>query len=801
MANLTDPFPPDNSFVPVLNVNTLPRPLTPFIGRHHERRLLFEGLTGHQTQLVTLHGSGGIGKTRLAIEVASDLSNTPRFHGILYAPLEDLPTSGRLPSRLTELLGLPAGPDPWSDLSKHFGSRSYLIVLDNFELFLDQVSALLSLLSDCPNVKLLITSRETLGVQAEMLLSLSGLPLPHPDDSWTTARASEAVQLFEQRAKQADLAFELTPKTLFAVTDLCQMLGGSPLGIELAAAWLRYTSLEELHQSLRQDLLSLATPYKDLPERHQTMRAVFEYSWQRLTQEEGRGLQFLAVFVGGFTAKMAAEVAGVNAQALLRLESKALLRRETPARYSFHPLIREAALAKLMTKPEDHRAVLQARTAFFLRALSHFNAQTSGGVSPELVAFLAVEEANIVAVVEHLIAERRYAELALATEPLLWTYPLKGRFQEGLAFCDRIMDLLGEDAETREVRASFLAGASWLNVFAGRLDRAQECALQALRLLAAAPSMDKLLELRVMECAGKVHYRAHRLAEAKGYLNEAVRLARELRDATRLMRALNNYGVALALMDDSQGARLHLGEAQALYERNEVKPGMDVIWLFSNVGVEHMLRRELQAACALWAEGADLTVRAGLLGQRPTLLALQAFAQLELALQSRSALDFAVVKRHLDAGLAMTSVSRENAPHAMLLSVRGRLALEHGGLAAGMEDILAGVERAWTTGNVTLFHWLLPYVVDALCTQGDITSAGELLGFLLHCPQIDRWTRERASRVRTTLVEGGEFEQAMARGAQFSSRDAGTRFTQVAAVLVKQAFYKKRGPIWACNFA
>ncbi len=147
----------------------LPKPLTPFFGRRRERRLLLTTIIRPDIRLVTVHGPGGIGKTRLAVEVAWDLSTTSTFRSILYASLESIQTPGRLPYRLTEFLVSHRVQIPGPIFERYFGSQASLIVLDNFESFLEEVPALLKLLSACPNIKLLITSREALGVQVETL--------------------------------------------------------------------------------------------------------------------------------------------------------------------------------------------------------------------------------------------------------------------------------------------------------------------------------------------------------------------------------------------------------------------------------------------------------------------------------------------------------------------------------------------------------------------------------------------------------------------------------------------------------
>ena len=305
----------------------LPRPPTPLIGREPELATLNRLLCDPQCRLLTLAGPGGIGKTRLALELAS--TQRAQFpDGVFFVPLVSLSLPEFIAPAIRSALGLSSSSplDPKEQLLNHLRQKSLLLVLDNLEHLLEGVGLLAELLEQAPGVKLLVTSRERLNMQGEWLFDLQGLPVP-PLDQVDRAEEYSAVALFVQSARRAQVGFELSAEERPWVARICQLVEGMPLAIELAAAWVRLLSCREIAQEIERNLDFLSTSARDLPERHRSMRAVFDHSWQMLSAEEQRVLRALSVFRGGFLREAAEQVTGASLSLLSALVTRSLVHR------------------------------------------------------------------------------------------------------------------------------------------------------------------------------------------------------------------------------------------------------------------------------------------------------------------------------------------------------------------------------------------------------------------------------------------------------------------------------------------
>ena len=323
-------------------LHNLPTQLTPFLGLEEELAAIKTLLNNPDCRLLTLVGVGGMGKTRLAIQVAIQQQGAFR-HGSAFAALAPVVGREQIVTAIADALGivLYQASDRAAQLFHYLQGKSLLLVLDNFEHLLTDsasVSLIGELLAHALALKVLVTAREPLQVQAEWVYEVQGLPLPSQADEVALA-ASSAAQLFIQRAGQARVGFRLTADDYPAVLRICQLVEGLPLGIELAAAWVRTLSCTEIAQELQRNLDFLANTARDAPARHRSLRAVFDHSWQLLTGEEQEVLRKLALFRGGFGREAAAAVADASLSVLAALVAKSLLRRTSAGRYDLHELV------------------------------------------------------------------------------------------------------------------------------------------------------------------------------------------------------------------------------------------------------------------------------------------------------------------------------------------------------------------------------------------------------------------------------------------------------------------------------
>lgn len=333
----------------------LPVPTTAFIGRQRELREIGERFSQPDVRLLTIFGPGGAGKTRLALEVAQQ-AGARMPDGAVFAALAAIETVDLVPSALLEVLGVQGGSDPLETLLATLKPQCSLLVLDNLEHLPSIAPLVAQILETSSGLRILCTSREALGLRAEHVIELEGLPAP---DTLFPLETQDAAALFLRAARRVDARFGFDQDSgkpdLQSFTRIYAAVSGMPLGLELAASWVRVMSLNEIAAELERSLDLLEVDAPDVPPRHRSFAAAFRSSWTLLSSNEQQALARMSVFRGGFTREMAAGVAGSSLPTLLRLINKSLVsRRET--RFFLHEMIRQYAERELSTD-EYHQSL------------------------------------------------------------------------------------------------------------------------------------------------------------------------------------------------------------------------------------------------------------------------------------------------------------------------------------------------------------------------------------------------------------------------------------------------------------
>lgn len=447
-------------------------PATSFIGRRRDIAALAGLLADPACRLLTLLGPGGVGKTRLAAEVAVHCGG--RFaDGAVVVPLAAATAPAQIPDAAAAAFGLtlPGSGDPWASLATLLRQREQLLILDNVEQLLDAAPRLAELLRVVPGLTLLATSREALKLQEEWVYPVEGLGLPADGEE---AADAEAVQLFVARAQQARRGFTLTAERE-AVVRICRLVGGMPLAIELAAAWANTLSCEEIAAEVASGLAFLESSARNTPARQRSVEAIFDQTWERLDDRVRAALARLSVFTSGFTREAAAEVAGATPAVLARLLDHALLRRDDDGRYRFHALVRQYAARRLQESADGAEATAACGRYYtqFLRAQF---ARQMGGEQRAAIGAIRAERENIRALLPAMLAQPPGEPLREILQALDFFYFTCGPYQEGvelLGAAEGRLRAAGGSAEARRVLAHVLTSLGFFAVRGGAIGEAR----------------------------------------------------------------------------------------------------------------------------------------------------------------------------------------------------------------------------------------------------------------------------------------------------------------------------------------
>ena len=327
-------------------LRNFPVPPSAFVGRELDLSEIAAYFTAPEVRLMTLIGAGGVGKTRLALQVALEQAATFR-HGAAFVALASVADGNQIASAIAGALGLTiSSEDLTAQLKSYLSDKHLLLVLDNMEHLLSGTGLLLELLAHCPQLRLLVTSRAALNFQGEYLIDVAGLDVPK--DATGNIEVFDSVQLLLRSARRVNPRFTLESRSKPAVVQICQLLQGSPLAIELASNWLRVLSVEEVASELQSSLDFLAADQPDLPERHRSIKAVFDSSWVLLQADQQLALAKLSLLRGGFTLESAARVAHATPSVLLGLVGRSMIARDG-ARFVMHEAVRQYADQRLGT--------------------------------------------------------------------------------------------------------------------------------------------------------------------------------------------------------------------------------------------------------------------------------------------------------------------------------------------------------------------------------------------------------------------------------------------------------------------
>jgi len=553
----------------------LPKDRTRFIGRNQELSDCTHVL--ESSRLLTLAGLGGCGKTRLAIKVAESL--TRKFPGgVWFVDLAPLTETSRVVGAVAQVLGLREEADKdLNDLvSAYISDKRVLLVLDNCEHLLSSCAEFIDvMLNSCAEIRIVATSREALNVQGERVIQLPPLGIPDTKSalSLESVQSADAIKLFVDRAQTLRSGFELTSANFASVAEICRRLDGIPLAIELAAARVKILAIEQILTKLDDRFKLLSSVGRTMLPRHQTLRAVIEWSYDQLASEEQRLLRALSVFAGGWTLALASTVvADLDEFEMLDLHSQLVDKsivvvasdQSASQRYSFLETVRQFLLGQLNESGEAERA----REAHFNAMLGLAERAYAERVTDEELwtAELEVESDNMRVALEyargvdsekylslvgalawfwivktHLVEGREHLTAALAASAVNPSRPSRARalwgaahmlaFQgdtsEARAWIDEARSMSRDLGDTREIAVA-LEGIGWTHFFRSEDEAACTAFEECLRLQQA--SGDQHLVVRAMVGLAQVLVALGRTDEAKPMAQEIIEFAEKHND-------------------------------------------------------------------------------------------------------------------------------------------------------------------------------------------------------------------------------------------------------------------------------
>jgi predicted ATPase len=577
-------------FTPVVSIDSVPNNLpaqpTPMIGREAEVSEILKRLKSVEVRLLTLTGPGGTGKTRLALQAAAGLLD--QFEaGVYFIDLAPLREPDSVPEAIAQTLGLRETSDRplLEELKANLHAKTMLLLLDNFEQVTDAAPGVAELIRACPQLKILVTSREALHVRGEYIYPVPPLALPEPDHQTPTLAQLtqyEAVRLFIERAQAVKPDFAVTNENAPAVAEICWRLDGLPLAIELAAARTRLFSPQALLERLGNRLQLLKGGARDLPLRQQTLRDAIDWSYEMLEDGEQRLFELLSVFPGGcsFAAveATASEIAvlqetGIDIlEGLLSLVDKSLVRQvergSGEPRLLMLETIREYAAERLTKDHELSAAARQAHAAFFAGFTQDQLERLTGSRKVESLEELGADIENVRTAWDYWVGEKDLEQLGRFIDSLWLFYDARGWYRSTIELTVDMLEVLKSMPRTPErIQQEILLQTSLaraLQVIKGYTGEVEQAYNRALELSEEAGEIPELFP--VLRGLGSLYGYVGEFEKAVQMSEKILALAERLDDPNMRFEGHLRLGYSLAFTGDIQRGMDHLEKGLADFD-------------------------------------------------------------------------------------------------------------------------------------------------------------------------------------------------------------------------------------------
>ena len=743
---------------------SLPTRGTSFVGRDPELAEIASLLARPDVRLVTLIGPGGVGKSRLAHQVAFELHGWGSFSGGVYAvSLGALRPDDSIAAHVADALALErrGADDPLDVVIDGIGEREMLLVCDGAEHLIDGVDVFSSLVASCPRLCLLVTSRQRLDLEQERVFPLAGLP--YPDDDAADADEAmrfDAVRLFARRARRARPDFEMTASDVPHVVRICRLVDGLPLALELAAVGVRVMPPAELVLEIERDLDTLVTSLRDVPERHRTMRGAFEHSWRLLSPRERSVMRRLAVFRGGFDRHAAGAVATATIPTLAALVDKSMLRVDRQGRYGFHPLLHQFARQKLAGHPAEAADAARRHVSFYLRHVRQSAALLRAGRQKEALDVVDAERENIRGA---LLATPPGSAFDSAVDTLTTYFETRSRFREGAALFRSVRERGGPPAHDDLASGPTLVAEARLRRYLGEYGEALRLARQGLAW--ARDEGDEAGVRKALQVIGVTSVHLGEYEQATRAYEEALALAEGVDDRREHGVAHANLGLALQLSGDPSAA---LGRMRAALDAfRGTGDTLRQARLLNNLGLLYFELDDVERAERSWAEGMALARSDG---NERDLLSLTS----NLGMLHARTGDRAAARECNEHTLRVARGIGDASAEASALAREGVLDLAEGDVVRAEEKLRSALELALRVGETPRVLEFLKLLAEVRVAQGEAAEAMALFSLVEHHAASTRALREQARGWLPSITEalpGDVAEAAIERGCAASAEE------------------------------
>lgn len=709
----------------------LPHPVSGLVGREDERADIASRLA--RSRLVTLTGFGGIGKTRLAREVAADMA-PDSTDGVWFVSLDAVGEERLLATQVAAVLGITetTGRSFTDLIVERLRPQHALLVLDNCEHLIEASARLCdTLLRECGGLRILVTSREPLGITGEKIWNTTPLsvPDPHhlPPHAATRLRvvaSYESVQLFLQRAQAIDEGFVLTADNAADVAVVCAQLEGIPLAIELAAARVKAMTIDQIRERLHDPLAFLTQVGRSSIPRQQTLRTTLDWSYGLLGEDARRLLRRVACFVGGWTLEAAEAVCGGEgiepegiASLLASLVDKSLVifERDTSSHSGRYRLLEPVRQYATGLSAADSLLLRERFVAFFCARCDESEGELRGPKQGACLEWLRIEDGNI-----------RQATRWAEETPELASYILRlagaqamawftsGRYREGARNLERAL-YLGPPEES-PARAKALTYASAMAQGEGNFPRSLALQQEALKTYEALGDLSGIATAK--RTIGDAYYGVGKRKTARKFFEESYRLHGELEQARGAAISAVLLGACLSAEGEVEAAAGWIGEGMAHFKRSQEHLG--IAWAMSSLGNVYFDNELPHLARPIYEEELGIVLEHGV---HRAIYTLDNLAKLSATQGNhQEAID------HIERALTIAAGVEDERSHTMLTTTRGEIAAERGDFPTAREYALQALRRLKGPDSPYETIYLFRILAAALIGLDRVREGVHLLG-------------------------------------------------------------------------